>query len=176
MLTNMTHGRSFWLQHNLQLSQKEVKRLYPVQLVFVRDMILPIKHKLYWKLIRQWKQRQVNKNNIRKNIERVDHEYKVRDKVIFNNHASYKYEIPYMGQLGIMQCWNNDTANLQYGATKIGYNIRRIKPYKSDTNIEDFTAENFSDDVKIWSPVMYFCIILNLWHKVYSFIRTGTLT
>ena len=54
-----------------------------------------------------------------------------------------------MGQLGIMQCWNNDTANLQYGATKIGYNIRRIKPYKSDTNIEDFTAENFSDDVKI---------------------------
>ena len=37
----------------------------------------------------------------------------------------------------ITQCWTNDTVTLQYGRIKIGYNIRHIKPYKSDTNVED---------------------------------------
>ena len=43
------------------------------QLLFVRDMILPIKHKLDWELIRQQKQAQINKDNIRKNIKIFDH-------------------------------------------------------------------------------------------------------
>ena len=43
---------------------------------------------------------------------------------------------------------------LQYGATKITYNIRCIKPYKSDTEDEDFNSINMFDSVKIWSPVI----------------------
>ena len=55
-------------------------------------MILPIKHKVGWESIRKQKQTQINKDNIRKNNKRVDHEYKVGDKIMLNNHAAYKYE------------------------------------------------------------------------------------
>ena len=57
-------------------------------------MILPIKHKVDWELICQQKQTQISKDNIRKNIKRVDHDYKVGDKVILNNNADFKYETP----------------------------------------------------------------------------------
>ena len=45
-------------------------------------MILPIKH-----MMGQQKQKQINKDNIRENRDRVDHDYNVRDKVMINNHA-----------------------------------------------------------------------------------------
>ena len=38
---------------------------------------------------------------------------------------------------------------LQYGPTKIRYNIGRNNPYTSDTNNEDITPENMYDDARI---------------------------
>ena len=43
----------------------------PVQLVFGRDMILPIKHMVEWGLIIHKKQTHINKDNIRENRNRV---------------------------------------------------------------------------------------------------------
>ena len=43
-------------------------------LVFGCEKVLPIKHTVYWKLIRQRKQNHINKNNIRENSKRVDHD------------------------------------------------------------------------------------------------------
>ena len=63
----------------------------PGQLVFGRDMTLLIKHNVDWELIFQQKQTHINKNNIHKNIKRVDHDYKVGDIVMSNNNAAYKY-------------------------------------------------------------------------------------
>ena len=57
-----------------------------VQLVFCSDMIILIKHRVYWELIRQRKQMQINKDNIHENIKRFDHDYKVLDKVMIDNH------------------------------------------------------------------------------------------
>ena len=118
------------------LNRKYINAYIPVQLVFGRDMIQPIKHKVDWELIRHRKQTQINKQNIHKNYKRVDHNYKARDKLMLNNHAAYKYEIPYKVPFLIMQCWTNITVTLQCGVTKIGYNIRQINPYTSDTNVE----------------------------------------
>ena len=39
---------------------------------------------------------------------------------------------------------------LQYGETKITYNIRRIKQYKYDTKVEYFIQKNMYDAVNIW--------------------------
>ena len=61
------------------------------QLIFGRDMILPIKHRVDWGLIRQKKHTQINRDNARKNKHRVDYDYKVRDKVILTNHIANKY-------------------------------------------------------------------------------------
>ena len=64
------------------------------QLIFGRDMIIPIKHRVHWELIRQKKQTQINRDNASKNIHRVDYDYKVGDKVILTDHTAYKYETP----------------------------------------------------------------------------------
>ena len=102
-----------------------------------------------WELIRQKKQTQINKDNTRENKHRVDYDYKVGDKVMLTNHNVYKYETPYKGLFVITQRFTNGTVNLQYGATQIMYNIRRIKPYKSYTKVEDFISINMSDEVNI---------------------------
>ena len=51
---------------------------------------------------------------------------------------------------------------------KITNNMRQIKPYKSDKNVKDINPEIMCDDVNIWSPVIYFYIILKLGHKLYN--------
>ena len=118
-------------------------------MIFVRDMILPIKHTVDWELIRQKKKTQISKDKIQENRHRVDYDYKFRDKAILTNHNEYKYDTPYKGPFVITQYFTNGTINLQCGPTKIRYNIRRIKLYKSDTKVEDIHSKNMSDDVKI---------------------------
>ena len=110
----------------------------PGKLLFGRDMILPIKHMVDRELIRQQKQTKINRYNACNNKHRVDYEYKVRDKFMLTNHTAYKYETPYEGPFVITQCFTNVTVNLQCGAIQIKYNIRRTKPYKLDTTVEDF--------------------------------------
>ena len=103
------------------------------QLIFGRDMTLPIKHRVDWELIRQQKQTQINRYNTRKNRHRVDYDYKVGYNAMLTKHNAYKYETPYVGPFVIKRCWTNGMVSLQVGTTKIRYNIRPIKPYKSDT-------------------------------------------
>ena len=100
-------------------------------------MILPIKHMKGLKLIRQWKQNGINKDNIHKNSKTIYHAYKVADKCILNNNAAFKDETLYKGPFEIMQCWANGMVILQCGEIQFRCNIRRIKPYTSDTNAED---------------------------------------
>ena len=57
--------------------------------------------------------------------------------------------MPYKGPFVITHCFTNGTVNLQCGAIQITYNIRHIKPYKSDTKVEDPNSKNMSDDVII---------------------------
>ena len=99
----------------------------PGQLIFGRDMILPIKHRVDWDLIHHQKQTQINRDNAHEKIYRFEYEYKVGDKVMLNNHTAYKHETPYKSPFVIKQCFINGTLMLQYGATEIMYNIRRIK-------------------------------------------------
>ena len=60
---------------------------------------------------------------------------------MLKNHAAYKYETPNKGPFMINQCCTNGTVILQCSATKMRYNIRPIKPYTSDTCIEDINPE-----------------------------------
>ena len=60
------------------LSKKSRQKGYnPGQLLFRRDMILLIQHRVDWELIRQQKQTQINRDNARKNKHSVDYNYKV---------------------------------------------------------------------------------------------------
>ena len=63
----------------------------PAQLVFGRDSILNITHEANWKLIRDRKQKLINKNNERENRTRKVHKYKTEDLVLIKNDQSTKY-------------------------------------------------------------------------------------
>ena len=126
-----------------------LKGYNPSQLLLGRDMILPTKHKADWELIRHQQKTKINKDNIRKNTKRADHDYKVGDKVMFANNAADIYEPPYNGQFLIIQYFTNGMVTLLWDLIKIRYNIRRIKPYKSDTNVEYINPKNMYDDANI---------------------------
>ena len=68
---------------------------------------------------------------------------------MLNNNYAYKYETPYKLLFVIMRCWTNGTVTLQCGVIKIRLKICWNKPYTSDTNVEDITAENMCDDINI---------------------------
>ena len=49
-------------------------------------------------------------------------------------HTNIKHHIN--GPFVITQCFTNGTVNLQYGATQIKHNIRRMKPYNRIIKLE----------------------------------------
>ena len=55
------------------LTVNSLKAYNPVQLLFVSDIILLIKHKVYWGSIRQKNQTQINKDNIFEKSKIGDH-------------------------------------------------------------------------------------------------------
>ena len=56
------------------------KSYSPVHLIFGQDMILLIKHRVDWELIRQQKSARINRDKIQYNKHRADYDYKVGDK------------------------------------------------------------------------------------------------
>ena len=72
-------------------TKRRLRGYSPRQLIFGCDVILPIKHMVDWELIRQKKQAQSNKDNIRKNRNLFDYGCKVGDKVMLHKHTAYKY-------------------------------------------------------------------------------------
>ena len=58
-------------------------------------MVLPIKNKVGWVLMRHQKQKQINEDNVHENSKIVDHDNKVGDKFVLDNYAVHKYEPPY---------------------------------------------------------------------------------
>ena len=67
------------------------------QLIFGYTMILLIKHRVDWELIRKRKQTLINRDNTQYNKHRLDYYYKVGDKVMLTKHTAYKYKTPYKG-------------------------------------------------------------------------------
>ena len=66
--------------------------------------------------------------------------------------------------------------NLQYGVVKMKYNICCTKPYKSD-DIVEYISSKICRKISIYElPVIYFCLDIKAWNKVYDCMGTGTLT
>jgi hypothetical protein len=60
----------------------------PGQLVFGRDMVLPIQFMADWGAIEQQRQKEMGRNNRRENASRISHDYKVGDKVLLKKQVS----------------------------------------------------------------------------------------
>jgi len=108
----------------------------PGQLVFGRDMIFNIKHTANWEYIKQRKQKIINKNNKNENAKRQPHVYQVGDKVLLKRGTENKYEKPYLGPFNILKVNDNGTVRLIVKSTEDTYNIRRLVPYISETDLD----------------------------------------
>ena len=100
-----------------------------MQLVFGRDAILNIKHVANWEHIQQRKQLRNNHNNMRENMWRNIHQYKVGDKILVKRKKNYKHEYEFMGPFHITQINDNGTVRFQRGIINDATNIHRIKPF-----------------------------------------------
>jgi hypothetical protein len=107
-----------------------VLRASPAQLVFGRDMLLPVQFQADWALIHENKQRQIMKDNNRENAKRITHEYRVGDKVLLTiPRKQRKHRRPREGPYTIEKVNANDTVVIKRGAVSDLVNIRRISPY-----------------------------------------------
>ena len=101
----------------------------PMQLVFVRDAILNIKHVSDLEHTRQRKQLRINCNNKHENMLRNNHQYKVGDKILVKRKKDYKNELEFMGLVPITQMNYNGTVRFQKRIINDATNICRIKPF-----------------------------------------------
>jgi hypothetical protein len=103
----------------------------PAQLVFGRDMILPITFKADWTRIKEQRQQEIRRNNQRENNSRINHQYSVGDKVLLQKPGILrKLSVPRTGPQKIIKVYTNGTVTIQRGAIKERVNIRRITPYQ----------------------------------------------
>ena len=102
----------------------------PGQLVFGRDMILPIRFKADWAMIAQRKQAAINANNNKENKKRKEHTYHVNDLVLVTKPGIIrKMERPRIGPFKVIKVSTNGTVRIKQGAVIKRINIRRITPY-----------------------------------------------
>ena len=59
---------------------------------------------------------------------------------MLTNNAADKYETSYNSPFLITQCCYHGMATIQCGPIQIKHHIRWMKPYKSDTNVEDIAT------------------------------------
>lgn len=103
----------------------------PAQLVYGRDMVLPIQYVAEWDLIRKRKQLKIDESNMRENKNRVEYDYKIGDFVLISDKdIKRKLDCPTKGPYKINEVHSNGTLLIQRGAVEERINIRRCTPYK----------------------------------------------
>ena len=105
--------------------------VYTSTLEFGRDSVLNIRHEANWKLIKERKQKLINRGNDRENKNRVLHEYKVGDKVLLKNGWKTKFnQDAYIGPYTITAVRNNGTVRARKGNVTDIFNLHNITPFK----------------------------------------------
>jgi transposase InsO family protein len=103
----------------------------PAQLVFNRDMFLPIQFVADWTNIRLKRQKEINKSNSRENKSRIPHEYKIGDRILLTTPGILpKLISPRTGPYAVVNVHDNGTVTIRKGHVQQRVNIRRILPYR----------------------------------------------
>jgi len=102
----------------------------PGQLVFGRDMLLPVEFKANWAEIALRKQQIIAKSNARENSKRHEHQYRVGEKVLLERPGKLrKLSTPRQGPYEVVEVGTNGTLKIMKGAVIQTVNIRRVTPY-----------------------------------------------
>jgi hypothetical protein len=108
----------------------------PGQLVFGRDMVLPIELMADWGAIEQQRQKEMGHKNRRENSSRISHDYKVGDKILLKKPGKHlrKLEAPRTRPHMVTAIYTSGAVRIQKGKVNERVNIRRLFPYFEDTN------------------------------------------
>ena len=102
----------------------------PGELVYGRDMHLPIQFIADWASIALRKQKEIDRNNERENANRINWDYKVGDEVLLAKPGIIpKLDTPRTGPYVIKRVHTNGTITIQKGVVTERVNIRRCQPY-----------------------------------------------
>ena len=106
----------------------------PAQLVFGRDMLLPVRMQADWARIQQKRQKEMTCNNERENRKRITHKYNVGDKVLLDKPGILrKMSKPRQGPYEVERVYSNGTIRIRkrltQGIVSERVNIRRVHPY-----------------------------------------------
>ena len=102
----------------------------PTQLVFGRDMLLPVNFVADWAQIRHQQQPRINQSNKRENATRLVHDYQVGEHVVLATPGLLpKAKRPRTGPYKVTQVHNNGTITIKDGPVQQRVNIRRVTPY-----------------------------------------------
>jgi hypothetical protein len=108
-----------------------VLKASPGAAIFGRDMMFDIPFLADWNKIGDYRQRQTDRNTARENKSRIDHDYKVGEKVLIRKDGILrKTESRYeRNPWTITQVHTNGTIRAQRGTKSERFNIRRVTPY-----------------------------------------------
>ena len=102
----------------------------PGQLVFGRDMLLPVQFKADWAAIALRKQKLINKNNEKENKKHKEREYRLGDKVLLERPGKLrKLSMPREGPYEVTEVGTNGTCKIRKGHAIQMVNIHRIMPF-----------------------------------------------
>lgn len=102
----------------------------PSQLVFGRDMLLPLKLETDWAVLQERRQKEIRRNNLRENSKRIPHTYQVGDKVTLDKPGILrKMSTPRRGPYNVERVFTNGTIRIRRRAVAERVNIRRVQPY-----------------------------------------------
>jgi hypothetical protein len=87
----------------------------PGQVVFGRDMVLPIKFMADWGAIEERRQKKIGRNNRRENASRISHDYKIGDKILLKKTGKHlrKLEAPITKPQTVTAIYTNGTVRIQ---------------------------------------------------------------
>ena len=107
----------------------------PGQLIFGRDMVLPIQFQVDWARIQERRQDTINKSNEKENTRRVAHDYTIGDQVLVEKPGiNRKMAQPRTGPYEIVRVHANGTVRIRRGVVTERINIRRLTPYHERSN------------------------------------------
>ena len=102
----------------------------PAQLVFGRDMILPIAMRADWQAIQARRQAAIEHNNAVENSNRIEHTCEVGDKITCKRHGKLrKSATPRRGPCEATHVCANGTVRIQRGNINERVNIRHVAPF-----------------------------------------------
>jgi hypothetical protein len=108
----------------------------PAQLVFHRDMIMPMSYMAHWQSLRQCHQVITDKDNARENVTHIPHTYCINDMVLLKQDAKGELAKPTRGPYCIIDVSRqkiNGTVVLDLGHSNESFNIRCLIPFNRPT-------------------------------------------